>query len=297
MPLIIFWLTPVFLVVIFLIVLTQHKVSIKPKLFIIEPLLYLIKKWQLARIEGDEKNTRRLFSYWLPGLEMQRSIVEQLVRQVDFNRPVIPDESIAILNQRTLPFWAEERELELRAKKSSVLAGPISEVIEYCDADTRGKLTREDIDSWRKKADKAYANGFWALALAESSSAQALESKKYKLIGLMILEPVINKKAEAVLRRMTAVGQVKFLSFLPASFIERLVQKIFPSRKVQTINGQELSKLSPIKQEAAMDSKEIFGEMAAKNRYYIVRHYRSRYSLTVASLVPSDDELPADNRI
>ena len=71
MPLIVFWLTPVILVVIFLIVMIQYKVSDKPKIFIVEPLLYLIKKWEMARIEGNEKNINRLFSYWLPGLEMQ----------------------------------------------------------------------------------------------------------------------------------------------------------------------------------------------------------------------------------
>ena len=160
--------------------MTQHKVSNKPKIFIFEPLLYLVKRWEMARVEGDEKNTNRLFSYWLPGLEMQQSIVEQLVRQINFRLPVIPDKNITMLNQRTLPFWAEERELEIRGKKTSVLTGPISEVMKYCDVDMSGNLTREKTNKWLKKADDAYSNGFLAIAFAESSTKEALNNIKYK---------------------------------------------------------------------------------------------------------------------
>ena len=297
MPLIVFWLTPVILVVIFLIVMIQYKVSDKPKIFIVEPLLYLIKKWEMARIEGNEKNINRLFSYWLPGLEMQRSIIEQLVRQVNFRIPVIPDKKITILNQKTLPFWAEERELEIWGKKTSVLAGPISEVIKYCDVDVGGNLTKEKTNVWLKKADNAYANGFLALAFAESSTKEALDNIKYKFTGLMILEPVIDKKAEGTIRQMTAIGKVKIISFLPANFIEQLMQKIFPSRKDRIISGQELSKLSPKKQETAMDDGTIFGEITTKNRYYIAKHFHGKYNLTIASNIAVDDDLPADKRL
>lgn len=297
MPLIIFWLTPVLLLVIFLVVISQNKVSDKPKVFLVEPLLFLVKKWELARIEGDEKKTKRLLSYWLPGLEMQQSIIEQLTRQINVRPPIIPDKSIIILNQKTLPFWAEERELDLRGKKTSVLAGPISELIKYCDSDTKGPLSREQTEAWLKKIDNVYANGFLAVAFAESSSKEALNTRKYRLIGVTILEPGINTKNQQKIRQMSSIGKIKIISFLPAALAEHIMQKVFPSRKDAVISGLQLSKLTPKKQEEAMDSSTIFGEIDAKNRYYIARHFHRDNDVTVVSNVSSDSELPADNRI
>lgn len=297
MPLIIFWLTPVFLIVIFLIVLSQNKVSNKPKVFVVEPLLFLVKKWELARIEGDDKRTRRLMGYWLPGLEMQQSIIEQLARQIIVRPPIVPDKNITILNQKILPFWAEERELNVQGKKSSIIAGPISELIKYCDSDIKGKLSKEQVDAWLKKTDKVHSNGFLAVAFAESSSKEALETKKYKLVGLAILEPVLDKNAELKIRQMSSAGKIKIVSLLPATLAEQLMQKVFPSRKDTVISGGQLSKLSPKKQEDAMDNSTIFGEVAVKNRYYIARHFRRDNYLTIVSNVPGDSELPADNRI
>jgi len=70
MPLIIFWLTPIVVAVVVLLFILTQRTKNKPKLFLVEPLLFLAKSYQIARLQGNEKVLRRLLELWLPGLEM-----------------------------------------------------------------------------------------------------------------------------------------------------------------------------------------------------------------------------------
>ncbi|MEX2361922.1 MAG: hypothetical protein WD544_01975 [Patescibacteria group bacterium] len=298
MPLIIFWLTPIVLVLVFLLVVFSQKPREKSKVFLVEPLLFLVGRWHLARFEGNETVLRRLLSYWQPGLEMQQSIVEQLVRQITISPPtVVPEKNLAILSQKTLLFWTEVRQIEQAGKTSSVIAGPISEVVEYCDADLAGPLTPEKRISWPSHAQTAAKNGFLTLALAEASSPDALLRKKFRLAGLLVLEPVLDDRAISQLRQAEALGKIRYLSVLPANLVEQIVEKVFPPARFKKISGEHLATLSPKEQENAVDQTEIFGEVGKKDRYFIARHLQRTGELNIATNLALDDDLPADRRL
>ncbi len=170
----------------------------------------------------------------------------------------------------------------------------MSEIINYCDADTDGRLTPEKRVAWPGRADLANRHGFLTIALAESSAPDALLRKKFKLAGLLVLEPVINSHAEAKLRQAEGLGSLRYLSVLNADLVEQLVQKVFPIERFKKVSGETLATIEPAEQERLAGEAEIFGEMATKNRYWIIRHLQRRYSVSVISNLPTDNDLPSD---
>lgn len=297
MPIIVFWLTPVVLAIIFIIFLLSQTVGKKPKVFLVEPLFFLVQSWQLARFEGNQTRLRELLEDWLPGLELQQSIIEQLVRQIILTPPAIPTKDLTVLSQRTLTFWGEERTLEKSGKKISVLAGPISEVLSYCDADSNGPLAPEQRVNWAAKAETAHNNGFWTLALGESASPDAMLRKKYQLAGLLILEPMIDQQAVMKLREAAGLGEIRLISIAAGSFLHGLAEKVFPARPEKVVTGQELSTMSPSEQEKAVERATIYGEVGRNNRYWIARHLQRRARLLAFSRLPLDNDLPCDQRL
>jgi hypothetical protein len=298
MPIIVFWLTPVALaLVLLLVVLGQGGSRGRKKLFLVEPLLFLVGRYQLARCDGDQKRLLELLSDWLPGLELQQSLLEQIARQIVTTPPLVAPKEVEILSQRALSFWAEERLLRRHGKKYSVLAGPVSEVATYCDADPAGPLTPEKAVAWQAKADTAHRNGFWTLSLAESAAEDALLRKKYRLCGLLILEPVLDDRAVIQLRQAAGQGAVRFLSVAAGEFVATISERIFPSRREKVVSGFELSALSPKEQERSVEAATIYGAVGKNNRYWIARFLQQDYRLAAFSRVPLDDDLPAHDRL
>jgi hypothetical protein len=297
MPLVVFWLTPVVLVMVFLLFLISQRPHKRRRIFLIEPLLFLFEKFRVARSIGNEQQLKKLLSYWLPGLEMQQSVVEQLVRQIEDAPPLIAAKDTTVLTQQPLPFWAELRHLEVVGKSHFVLAGPISELINYCDADFDGPITQEKRVSWPGNAETADKNGFWTLALAESHSPDAMLRKKFKLAGLVVLEPVLNAQAVAEVRQAASQGEVRLLSVMSANFCQSLLEKIFPELKVKAVSGPELSEMSPRDQERLTEAAKIYGEVGQKNRYWIARQLQRHANTVVISKLPIDTDLPADQRL
>lgn len=297
MPIMIFWITPILVALIVLLFITQHKSSNKPKLFLVEPLLFLVKQWHLARIEGNEKLVRQYLSLWLPGLEMDKSLSEQLVRQIVSAPPLINPKQAVVLGQKRLPFWAEQRQVEINGKKTSLLLGSVEEVVSYCDADSSGPLTPGDRIAWPVKADKAHKNGYMTLAVAQSSTHDPLLRRKYKLIGVAILEPVINEGSLLKIRQMASLGQVRFMSLASPLLVADLMDKVFPGRKQTIVNVQELEEYEPVRQEKAIEGADIFGLAGSKNRHYIARYLQRSHHIILVSHLAMDDQLPSDTRL
>lgn len=297
MELIVFWLTPVVLAVVFLLFLLSHRPGKKKRIFLIEPLLFLFEKFKVARVIGNEKEIKKLLSYWLPGLELQQSLIEQVVRQIEDSPPLIVPKELAVLTQQPLPFWSEIRQIELGGKNIFVLAGPVTELINYCDADDDGSITPEKRVSWPATAETAHKNGFWTLALAYSSSPDAMLRKKFKLAGLVILEPVLKNQSVIEVRQAASQGEVRLISVASAGFCQAMLEKIFPDLKVKTVTGPDLSDMSPKDQERSVEAAKIYGEANTKNRYWIARHLQRQGYLAAVSNLPLDADLPADQRL
>ncbi len=292
MPLLVFWLTPVVLVLVLALLLLRFQPKRKSKLVVIEPLLLLIDQWHLSRIIGDDRAVIRHLRQWQQGLELTHSTVEQLARQIVL-KPSQAGQA-AILEQRRLPFWAEQRVIEVNGKKSALLCGSVGEVLEHCDADDAGALTSEKRREWQGLASTAARNGFLALACAETSNIDSSE-RPYRFMGLAILEPVYNQEALKKFRALSGVGQVRLLSFLPVALLEIIREKLLPAAAdPRSISEQELQELPPRQQETAIENSNIYGEIPTRSRYYIARQLQHRYELLVASRVGQDSDIPAD---
>jgi hypothetical protein len=297
MPLVVFWLTPVVLVTVFLLYLLSRGPGKKRRIFLVEPLLFVFEKFRIARFIGSESELKKLLSYWLPGLELQQSLIEQVARQIESTPTLFAPKDITVLTQQSLPFWAELRQIDLSGKNLFVLAGPVTELINYCDADADGLVTPEKRVSWPATAETAHKNGFWTLALAYSSSPDAMLRKKFRLAGLIILEPVLKDQSVIEIRQAASQGEVRLISVMSAGFCQAILEKIFPELRVKAVSGPELSDMSPKGQERTIEAAKIYGEIGQKNRYWIARQLQRHGYLAVLSNLPLDNDLPADQRL
>ncbi len=294
MPLVIFWLTPVALVLVLALLLIRVQPKHRPKLILVEPLLLLINQWHVSRIVGNESAVRRQLALWQEGLELNQSVIEQLARQI-IKAPGAKANPATILEQRRLPFWAEQRLVETLGKKNAVLCGPVGELLEYCNVDENGELTGSKRQEWQDLAATAARNGFMALAFAETSGNAELADKSYQFIGLAVLEPVYNQEMSQKLRSLAAQGQLRFLSFLPIALLENIREKILPANAPpNTVSGEELQEMPPAEQEAAIERSVIYGGIPTRHRYYIARQLQRHHELIVASRLPQDSDIPAD---
>ncbi|MEX1051947.1 MAG: hypothetical protein WEC83_01000 [Patescibacteria group bacterium] len=297
MSLLVFWLTPVVLVLVLALLLLRYQPKHKPKLILVEPLLLLVNQWHVSRIVGAEPSVRRQLALWQEGLELKESVVEQLVRQV-IVQPGAKATRAIIIEQRRLPFWAEQRIVETLGKRSAVLCGPVSELLDYCNADNSGELTQEKRQEWLDLAATAARNGFLALGFAETAGKPELAEKAYQFSGITVLEPVFNKEMLQRVRSLAAQGQLRFLSFLPIALLENIREKALPAHaSASTVSGQELQEMLPKEQEAAIERSVIYGEIPTRSRYWIARQLQRRYQLIVVSHLSQDNDIPADDLV
>lgn len=294
MPLLIFWLTPVVLVLVLVLLLLRFQPKHKPKLILVEPLLLLVSQWHVSRVVGNEREVRRQISLWQDGLELSQSVIEQLARQI-ITKPSSMSNQSAILEQRRLPFWAEQRLIETIGKKSAVLCGPVNELLDYCNADDNGEMASEKRREWLDLAATAARNGFLALGFAETSGSSELAEKAYRFTGIAVLEPVFNQEMLQKVRSLSSLGQLRLLSFLPIALLESVREKALPAHALpSTVSGAELQEMTPPEQEAAIERSAIYGEIPTRDRYYIARQLQRHHEVLVASRLSQDSDIPAD---
>lgn len=290
----VFWLTPVVLVLVLVFLLLHFQPKLKPKLILVEPLLLLASQWHVSRIVGNEREVWHQISLWQDGMELSQSVIEQLARQI-ITKPGSRANQSAILEQRRLPFWAEQRLVETLGKKTAVLCGPVNELLEYCNADDAGEMGSEKRREWLDLAATAERNGFLALSFAETSGKTELAEKAYRFTGVAVLEPVFNQEMLQKVRSLSSQGQLRLLSFLPIALLENFRTKALPAHALaSTVSGAELQEMTPHQQEAAIERSAIYGEIPTRNRFYIARQLQRDHELVVASRLPQDSDIPAD---
>jgi len=220
-----------------------------------------------------------------------------LVRQIEATPPLMGLKEIKVINQQSLPFWSELRHVEVNGKDEHIIVGPIAEVINYCDSDDEGPLSPEQRIGWPEKAETASRHGFLVLALANSSSPDAMLRRKFRLAGLVILEPKLDERAMIDLRQIASQGQVRFASLASEKLAAALFEKVFEVANPKAVRGEDIVDVHPKEQERIVDQAVILGSIGDKQRYWIARQLQRHHYLVVVSRLSRDSELPADQHL
>lgn len=285
--LIVFWLMPIaLLVVLILLVLKMTGEKNRQELMAIEPLGYLVSRWQVARIEPDNQSLTQLFKL-LASINLSKgTLLEQVIISAATTVRLKSKTSVATLTEhRVVGPLAEQFILEDGAKKQSVVIGSLEQI--------RLQIEEETLGNFLNLSRSAEENGYLPLAVA-SSISHGNDSKriKHQLEGLVILEPKIDQTNLEAVRKLTGQS-VRFLTVLPVRLAQHWYESAYPNRDCFGIEANALLTLSPLKfAEADIEKAQVIGSADLNSRHRILRTWQRIFACTVLSVNPEDSDLP-----
>lgn len=292
MEVIIFWLMPVvLLVVLILLVLAMlgHQRTLR-RLTVIEPLGWLVRNWQVARLEPNNQTLAELFKVIASSNLSKGTLLEQIIVSAARSIRLKSKASAATLvEHQSIGPLAEQFVLTLGTKKKSVIIGPLEQIESLADD--------EKISKMRTLSQKSAENGYLALVIATSFvHGDRPKKSKYQIEGLVVLEPVIDQDIVAVLKQ-TKHKPIRFLTVLPVGVASHLYTQVFPDKAHFNLNAKELETLLPPKfAEADLEKAIVVGGADLVARHQALRVWQRQYDCIVVSRNPEDRDLPVAPR-
>ncbi|MCR4277529.1 MAG: hypothetical protein NUV80_00745 [Candidatus Berkelbacteria bacterium] len=287
MEVIVFWLVPVaLLVVLILLTLQVIKHGRKHTLYIIEPTNFLVSGWHVARFEPDNQTLKQTFKLLATSNLSKGSLLEKIIVSANSSVSLKSKSSTGTLvEHQSFGALSEQFVLEIGSKKQSFLIGPLDQIEEF--------LEDEKITKYRTLSQKSAENGYLALVIATSFvHGDRPKKSKYKIEGLVVLEPVIDQDIVAVLNQ-TKHKPIRFLTVLPVGVASHLYAQVFPDKPHFNLNAKELETLLPPKfAEADLEKAIVVGGADIVARHQALRVWQRQYDCIVVSRNPEDRDLP-----
>ncbi len=288
---IIFWLVPVILLVVFIIVaLTHTRESAKPKLLLLEPVGTLIRSWHVARLIGDQKVISQAVRLLRGRLTSDNKTFEQIVTAIVQEKTAA--EPPELLHDASVGLWGVHRVFATGGRTISLVVGNASDVLASAKYRTDGKslLKKEDRLELEATAKRAGEHGYLALAVAgRYVHSRTFEPTDHSWFGLILLEPVFDQGVVDRLR-LFKQSDLKLLSALPDEFLESLHAQVRGNRAFEGV-PKEVGNHPRQKEERWLSSSTI-GAANFVERYSAVRFLSERQDCRVVSANPDDRELP-----
>ncbi len=287
---IIFWLMPMALLVVLIVIVTSQLQQPHRRLLLFcEPLGVLIKRWRVVRLVGAELRLRQLLAALYVSKLDDDSSINLLLQFVDPPLPVEAD----LVEARPLSALGEQRIIRYQSQTTSVLIGSVAGVLPACRyrSDGRTLLTQSDRAEWNLTAERAGHHGYVVVALAEKAvQSKVVEAQRHTFLGLVFLEPVLDERTARSLSAIPESRQ-KFLSALPVSFLLYLRSRL-ADRSLAEPHTVDASPTSPAMRETMWQQSPCLGEQNFDDKYAVVRYYESRRSCRMVSGVAADSDLP-----
>lgn len=286
----VFWLMPVLLLTIFIIVIVDHgRDSKRHRLYFIEPLGTLIRRWRPVRLLGSSRELEKMLAVLASAKLDDNSALEHLLR-LESDRPAAAP---VLAERRRLDSWTDQVIVREGAQTRSLIVGNPTAVLAAARyrADGRTLLTDSDRAEIATTALRAAEHGYVAMALASRYfQTRSTEPEKHTWLGLAFLEPIIDEAQLARVRQLLP-RRVKWVSVLPEGFLRFLNAKI---RRTDEFAGVPRSKRtdSPQSREEYWEAAECLGEVGFDERYALIRYFESRRDCRLVSALGEDQSLP-----
>ena len=287
MSLIIFWLMPVvLLLVLILLVLPIIKPHRNGRLYVIEPLGWLVTTWQVARFEPNTQSLARLFKVLASSNLSKGTLLEQIiVSAAGALRIKSQTTSATLIEHQSIGPLAERFVLEISTKTQSVIVGPLEQI---------GSLVEdENMAKYRILSQKSADHGYLALTIATAFvHGDKPKRTKHRIEGLVVIEPKVAVDRAATLQKL-GQDSVRFLSVAPVGFTRHLYQQIFPDQAPFGLDAKELETVLPPKfAEADLEKAGVVGGADIVARHQALRTWQRRFDCVVVSINPEDRDLP-----
>ncbi|QQG49867.1 MAG: hypothetical protein HZB70_03675 [Candidatus Berkelbacteria bacterium] len=305
---IIFWLVPVVLLIVFILVLLRHgRDTNKPPLLIVEPLGTLITAWQTARfipagVSSTEKNStaptstaRKQLEEYLSMFRYQTCNSGTPLEMIIISTLGIEQRSAAtLLHCHGLSLWGEQRIFETKdGKILSVMMGDIGEILSKVKYNGAGKEVMSDKMRQELKAlsQRSGSHGYLPVACCYRfvHARAVIEPTGHSWAGLILLEPVL---APNLIKRLRGYRQadLKMLSILPEALLSFLRRQLW---RTETYDGATPSREdNPKEKEEYWDQARSIGSANLRERYSAVRYFQFGKNCRVLSGNTEDRQLP-----
>ncbi len=287
MAVIVFWLMPVVLLVVLILLSLQIiKHNRKSKLYIIEPVGFLVRDWQVARFEPDSQALTQVFKLLANSNLSEGTLLEQIIISASKSVSLKSKSSAGTLvEHQSFGALSERFVLEIGNKRKSFLLGSLDQMGEHIEGEKIGK--------YRTLTQQSAEHGYLALVMASSFiHGDKSKKSKHQIEGVVVLEPEIDQGQTAKLRR---IGQkpTRFLTVLPVGVASALYAQVFPAQRHFDLNTEELETLLPPKfAEADLEKAIIVGGADLIARHQALRVWQRQYDCIVVSRNPEDRDLP-----
>jgi len=291
MEVIVFWMAPVvLLVVLILLTLQIIKHNRKGELYVIEPAGLLVSGWQVARFEPDGQSIRRVFHLLATSNLSKETLLEQII--VSASRSVYlksKSSSGTLVEHQSFGVLSEQFILQIGNKIQSFVIGPLDQIETF--------IEDEKIAKYRTLSQKSAENGYLALVIASSFvHGDKPKQSKHQIEGMVVLEPTIDQDFVTILRKPNQ-KPTRFLTVLPIGVASHLYAQVFPAHTHFGLNAKELETLLPPKfAEADLEKATIVGGADLIARHQALRVWQRQFDCIVVSRNPEDRDLPITPR-
>lgn len=266
MPIVLFWLTPVFLLIVVVLLFIQEKQKEKPKVILIDPLL-AVESLQIARIVGDEKiinDELAMIRRVLPNDQTHLEHVIRLISPVVVSRNSNPSLLKHVQHSELLA----EYKYEYAGRITSILFGRLDEVSESA-------RDYNDLDKLRANQERADQDGFACFTIARRVDAKLIEGRQtYRILGQIIVEPELNSGRVSKIRFAAGSSKKIFLSWLGLGVSTGIANEIFPATEFTSASAIATRQLQPKNREAILDRVTLYANTTLNDRYEAIQYWR-----------------------
>jgi len=286
MDLIVFWLTPVLLFTVLIVLLIKHTAAQRQRhLTVIEPINLLLTDWRLVRsepesllaqIEGfksvsSESSTtlEHVFKHVLRNLTIKNKPLEFSVASV---------EPLAPLSTRF--------DLTSKTGSKSMLIGPIENLESFIE-ESASKAEHQRL------SHDALINGYLPLSVSVNTQhgSKANTATKFSLLGTVIIEPVY-PSTKPLKNSSQDRPHIKFLTELP-EILARHVYDYFEVASDKSVDAKSIKQLKPVKfAEAEIEKADIVSSADHDVKHLAIRTWQSQAKVEYFSCLEIDRELP-----
>lgn len=266
MPIVLFWLTPVFLLIVVVLLFIQEKQKDKPKIILIDPLL-AVESLSIARVVGDEKNINQELAMIRRILPNEHTHLEQIIRLLS---PIIASRNTkpTLIKYLQHSEFLVEYKYEYSGRVTSLLFGRLEDVVEAAQDYT-------NLEQSRVTVERADQDGFVSFAIARRLDAKLIEGKQtYRILGQIIAEPELNSSRVSKIRFASSSNKTVLLSWLGLGVSTRIAKEIFPANQFTSASATATRQLKPKSREAILDRATIYANTTLNDRYEAIQYWR-----------------------
>lgn len=271
-------------VVVSLIVWRRYRIIGHSSLSVVEPLGFLLKSWQMARIIGEEDKTIAVLTVFLRANSSEPCLVDEIVSSL-VKLPRRQKGGSALLEEKKLRLFGRVRTVARTDTIISIVVGLPEEAKDIVSLDG---------NQWRE-INRAAGRGYLPLvvgALEKHNGAPGARPEKHRLVGVVLVEGEMDEMAQKSLRQL-GTSAVRFLTLSPAPLAEWIHCQLFPNDEPLVLAAQEAFRenLSIKQREELIQQAQIIASADLEQRNMVLHIWRHSTHCKLISHNPEDEEL------